>query len=409
MVASTTSAGSVPPAVTSHGNTSFQRRPESVEASAAAVREAKRAASREEEFVFHMRQQQLLQATAAAQQQQQQQQAVAHVHSHPQLLTPHLVQGTYNVCVTLTDESVQNYNRWFCIGKKSVTMYVSVHRLILVQFSSPGAVTQAPPISHAHQASHPADHHAQSGQPQPQQAFTFPTPEEMALHQQRLMALVQSGAIQVSSEPFPGAAAMFQPGLYPAHLHPVGHSGLTIEAISHLRPEEQAAAAAMLAAQHQAAQVQAAAAAHAQGQFIPGMVSPAIMEQLIAAQQQQQQQQQAALVVAAATGGLTENILEIQRQYEALALSVQKNPLLLAQNPQYHVVIERYQRILQEHHIQQQQQQQRMHEAMIQSSQQHELHKQLLLARVPGGAVAAAGEENSASRGIRTGVIVHPN
>lgn len=297
-------------------------------------------------------------------------------------------------------------------AKCAMHMYVLVHYTSFQRVSHlpPGAVTQAPPISHA---THPIEHHSQSGQSQqqqqqhaqPQQAFTFPSPEEMALQQQRLMALIQSGAIQVSGEPFPGAA-MFPPGLYPAHLHP-GHA-LTIEAISHLRPEDQAAA--MLAVQqHAQAQVQAAQVQGQVPQFISGMVPPAFMEQFMAQQQQQQQAALAAnVVVATATGGglpgnivPAENILELQRQYEGLITSIQKNPIL-AQSPQVHLAIERYHRILQEHQIQQQQ---RMHEAMIQNSQQHELHQQLLLARVPGGQTT---DENPASRGIRTGVIVHP-
>ena len=223
----------------------------------------------------------------------------------------------------------------------------------------------------------------------------------MALHQQRVMALVQSG-IPVS-EPFPGGAALFQSGLYPAHLYPGNQ--LTLE-------EQQA----ILAAQ-QMQQAQAQAQAQAQGQvpqFIPGAVPTALLEQLVAQQQhQQQQQQQAALanaVVAAATaGGLAnvvpatpgDSILEVQRQYEGLMLAVQNNPIY-AQNPNVHLALEHYKRILQEHHMQQQQ---RLHEVIMQNTQQHELHKHLLLARPPG----APAEEGSSSRGIRTGVIVHPN
>ena len=284
---------------------------------------------------------------------------------------------------------------------------------------SSGAVTQAPPISRAPPPSHSIDHHSQSGQsqqhPSQQQqqplAFTFPSPEEMALQQQRFMALIQSGAIQVS-EPFAGApaGAMFQPGVYSvgslaaaAQLHP-GHA---LEAISHMRPEEQPAA--IMAVQQAAVAQQQAQAAQSQG-LIPGVLPPAFMEQLLA--QQQQQQAMANAVAVAAAGGLPGtgvipttpdgNILEIQRQYEALVLAVQKNPVIAAQNPQISLAIDRYQRILHEHHIQQQ----RMHEAMIQNSQQHELHKHLLLARVPAGATPS---ESASARGIRTGVIVHPN
>ena len=216
------------------------------------------------------------------------------------------------------------------------------------------------------------------------------------------MALVQSGVIPIT-EQFPGAtaaAAMYQHGLYPAtaaaHLHPA------IEAFSHLRPEEQAA---ILAAQQQNLIQAQAAQGQVIPQLIPGMVPPALLEQLMAQQQQQQQQAALANVVAAASvGGLagpniiqTDNILEVQRQYEALIAQVQKNPVL-AQTPQFHIAVEQYRRIMQEHHMQQQQ---RMHEVMIQNSQQH-----LLLARVAGG----PPEENASSHGgIRPGVIVHPN
>ena len=242
-------------------------------------------------------------------------------------------------------------------------------------------------------------------------AFTFPSPEDVA-QQQRLMALLQSGAIQVS-EPFPTPTAMFQPGVYSAggltatQLHP--HM---LEAFSHMRPEEQSTT---LLAIQQAAAAQQAQAAQSQGQvpqFIPGGVNPAIMEQLLA--QQQQQQAMANAVAVAAAGGIPAatgvipttpdgNILDVQRQYEALVLAMQKNPLIGAQNPQIPLAIERCQRILHEHHVQQQ----RMHEAMIQSSQQqHELHKHLLLGRVPAGGTPS---ETASTRGIRTGVIVHPN
>ena len=230
----------------------------------------------------------------------------------------------------------------------------------------------------------------------------------MAIHQ-RLMQLAQSGAV---SEPFPGAAAILQPGVYPsgslaARLHP-GPAALTMEAFSHLRPEEQA----ILAAQAQAAHAQAQAA-QAQGQvsqFIPGMVPTAMMEQLMVQQQQQQQQQHHAMVnavAAAAASGLAgpgviptlpENVLEMQRQYEALMQAVHKNPAML-QNPQVTLAIEQYQRAFSELA---QFQQQRMHEAMLQNTQQEMLHKHLLLARVSGG----LPDENSSSRGIRPGVIV---
>ena len=227
------------------------------------------------------------------------------------------------------------------------------------------------------------------------------------------MALFQSGAIQ-ASEPFPTPTAMFQPGVYSAgglaatQLHP--H---TLEALSHMRPEEQSTA--LLAIQQAAAAQQQAQAAQSQGQvpqFIPGGVNPAIMEQLLAQQQQQQAMANAVAVAAAsgipaATGVIPTtpdgNILDIQRQYEALVLAMQKNPLIGAQNPQIPLAIDRYQRILHDHHVQQQ----RMHEAMIQNSQQqHELHKHLLLGRVPGGGTPS---ETASTRGIRTGVIVHPN
>lgn len=219
------------------------------------------------------------------------------------------------------------------------------------------------------------------------------------MNQHRVMALVQSGALQVN-EPF-GPTAIFQPGLYPmgslaAQLHPT--PVLTMEALSHLRPEDQAAAA-MLAAQQQAQ-----AQAHAQGQ-LPHFLPPGIMEQLVAQQQQQQQQHamaSAAVAAAAAQNVVNipstpENLLEVQRQYEALVFAVQKNPATLAQNPQISLIIEQYRRILQEAHIQQQ----RMHEAMT----QHELHKRLF-GRVPG---TPHSDENASTRGIRTGVIVQPN
>ena len=234
----------------------------------------------------------------------------------------------------------------------------------------------------------------------------------MAVQQQRFMALLQSGSIQVS-EPFSTPTAMFQPGVYSGgsltatQLHP--HA---LEVLSHVRPEDQPAA--LMAIQQAAAVQQQAQAAQSQGQvpqFIPGGVNPAIMEHLL--QQHQQQQAMANAVAVAAASGIPatgvipttpdSNIIEIQRQYEALMLAVQKNPLIGAQNPQIPLAIDRYQRILHEHHVQQQ----RMHEAMIQNSQQHELHKHLLLARVPGG--GGTPSESASSRGIRTGVIVHPN
>lgn len=242
-----------------------------------------------------------------------------------------------------------------------------------------GGVTQAPPISHA--TPHPMDPHA--GQQQSQQqpvAFTFPSPEEVA-HQQRIMAaLVHSGGLQ-AKEPFAPTTAIFQPGLYPVgslgtQLHPV-----TIEALSHLRPEEQAA---ILAAQQQA-----------QGQ-LPPFVPPGLMEQLMV----QQQQQAMANAVAAACAGpniipsTPENILEIQKHYEALVLAVQANPAI-AQNPQVPLMIERYQRILQDAHA-------RMHEAMLQNSQHH---GGIFISQVPRG---TPSDENASARSIRTGVIVHP-
>lgn len=225
-----------------------------------------------------------------------------------------------------------------------------------------------------------------TGQQQSQQqpvAFTFPTPEEVA-HHQRLMALVHSGGLQ-AKEPFAPTTAIFQPGLYPVgslgtQLHPA--SALTMEALSHLRPEEQAAVLAQ---------------AQAQGQM-PPFVPPGLMEQLMV---QQQQQQAMANAVAAASGlagpniipSMPENILEIQKHYEALVLAVQANPAL-AQNPQVPLTIERYQRILQEAHV-------RMHEAMLQNSQHH---GGIFIGRVPGG---APSDENASTRSIRTGVIVH--
>ena len=225
--------------------------------------------------------------------------------------------------------------------------------------------------------------------------------------QQRLLALIQSGAVPVGTEPFPGAAIFQSGGLYPAHIHP-GHP-LTIEAISHLRPEEQAALLAHIQQQQQA---QAGIP-----QFMHG-IPPILMEQLIAQQQQQQQQQQAVLAAAAsAAGGLTatpnmvpptpaENVMEIQRNYELLMHSIQRNPII-AQSPQVKMAMEQYQRILQEHHMQQQQQ--RLVE-VISQQQQHELQKQLFLARVPQGVQPTiVSEDSSSTRGIRTGVIVHPN
>ena len=281
-----------------------------------------------------------------------------------------------------------------------------------------GAVTQAQAISHATPLpAHSIDHLTQGGKPQqqPQQqplAFTFPTPEEVALQQQqqqqRLLSLIHSGAVPVGTEPFPGAAIFQSGGLYhaaaAAHLYPaLAAHPLTIEAFSHLRPEEQAT---LLAAQQQ--QQQAQGGIH---QFMPGIVPPILMEQLIAQQQQQQQQQQqAALVVAgSAAGGMTatpnmvpatpaENVMEIQRHYELLLHSIQRNPII-AQSPQVKMAMEQYQRILQEHHMQQQQ---RFVQEVL-SQHQHEMHKQLFLARVP------ASEDSSSTRGIRTGVIVHPN
>ena len=193
------------------------------------------------------------------------------------------------------------------------------------------------------------------------------------------------GAIAVS-EPFPG---VLQPGVYPsgplsARIHPP----LTMEAISHLRPEEQASILAQMQAQPP--------------QFFQGMVPGAVMEQLLAQQQQQQQQVMAAVAAAGIGPGVVptmpENLMELQRQYEALVQAVHKNPALL-QNVQVHLAIEQYQRIFSE-----QAQLQRMHEAMLQTSQQHELHKNLL-ARLPG----TSPEEGQPSRGIRPGVIVHPN
>ena len=234
----------------------------------------------------------------------------------------------------------------------------------------------------------------------------------MALHQQRLLALIQSGAaVQIGSEAFP--AAFFQPGsaaggFYPAHLLPAATAHpLAIEAFTHLRPEEQAA---LLAAQQQgipAGQLQ---------QFLsPGMVPPIVMEQLVAQQQQQQQQQQQALVVSAAPNIISahppENVIEIQHQYQMLMHSIHKNPIL-AQSPQVKMALEHYQRVMQEHQIQQQRM---LHEILMQSTQQqqqqqhHELQKQLLLARVPPGAPPTGEEGVGSSRGIRKGVIVHPN
>ena len=193
------------------------------------------------------------------------------------------------------------------------------------------------------------------------------------------------GAVAVS-EPFPGVlqAGMYPSGPLSARLHPP----LTMEAISHLRPEEQASVLA---------QVQAQAP-----QFFQGVVPGAVMEQLLAQQQQQQQQQQVMAAVAAAGIGPgvvpTESLMELQHQYDVLVQTVQKNPTLL-QNMQVRATIEHYHRIYSE-----QVQLQRMHEAMLHTSQQHELHKNLL-ARLPG----ASPEEGQPSRGIRPGVIVHPN
>lgn len=271
-------------------------------------------------------------------------------------------------------------------------------------------------MSHA-PPGHSIDHLTQAGKAQQQQqplAFTFPSPEEVALQQQqqqRLLALFQSGATQIGTEPFPGAsaAAIFQPGgLFPGAagatpLPPVAHP-FTVETLSHLRPEEQAALLAAQAAQQQQAH-------GAMPQFLHG---PILMDQLLA----QQQQQQAALVVAAsATGGLTatpsiapptpaENVAETQRNYELLLHSIHRNPII-AQSPQVKMTMEHYQRVLQEHHLQQQQ---RLAHEMLSQQQQHELQKQLLLARVPPGAAPPppmAPDEGSSSRGIRTGVIVH--
>lgn len=220
-------------------------------------------------------------------------------------------------------------------------------------------------------------HKGQQSQQQPV-AFTFPSPEEVA-HQQRFMAMVHSGSLQVK-EPFAPTTAIFQPGLYPVgslatQLHPA--SALTMEAFSHLRPEEQTA---MLAAQQQA---------QAQGQ-----VPPFLMEQLLA-QQQQQAMANAVLAGPSIIPSTPENIVDIQKHYEALVVAVQTNPSI-AQNPQVPLMIERYQRILQEAHLQ------RMHEAMIQNSQHH---GGIFIGRVPGG---PPSDENASTRGIRTGVIVHP-
>lgn len=236
------------------------------------------------------------------------------------------------------------------------------------------------------------DPHTGQQQSQQQQpvAFTFPSPEEVAHHQQ-FMALVHSGCLQ-AKEPF-APAAIFQPGLYPVgslatQLHPA--SALTMEAISHLRPEEQAAVLTQ---------------AQAQGQ-LPPFVPPGLMEQLMI---QQQQQQAMANAVAAASGlagpnvipSTPENILEIQKHYEALVVAVQTNPAIAQINPQVLPMIQRYQRILQEAHIQNEVQNARMHEAMLQNSQHH---RGIFISRVPGG---APSDENASSRSIRTGVIVH--
>ena len=101
-----------------------------------------------------------------------------------------------------------------------------------------------------------------------------------------------------------------------------------------------------------------------------------------------------------------ENVMEIQRHYELLLHSIQRNPII-AQSPQVKMAMEQYQRILQEHHMQQQQ---RFVQEVLSQHQQHEMHKQLFLARVPPGVQATmASDDNSSTRGIRTGVIVHPN
>lgn len=249
------------------------------------------------------------------------------------------------------------------------------------------------------------DHHAgQPHQPQQQLAFTFPTPEEMALHQRLAMQMALGPGAVAVSEPFPG---VLQPGGY--HSGPLSarlHPSLNMEALSHLRPEEQATVLAQIQAQAP--------------QFFQGMVSGPVMEQLLAQQQQQQQQQQVMAAAAAVAAGIgpggigpggigpggigpgivpttPENLLEHQRQYEILIQSVQKNPALL-QNMQVHLAIEQYQRFFEQVQLQ------RMQEAMLQTSQQHELHKNLL-ARLPG----TSAEEVQPVRGIRPGVIVHPN
>ncbi len=231
---------------------------------------------------------------------------------------------------------------------------------------APG-VSHAHPPQHSHSRPHPHSVEASSSQPV---AFNFPTPEEMMRHRLAQMGLP------------PEAITM---GILPPGI-PLDHTHI-----------------AKLEEQHHQQQQQAALAAAMGMHLVPGM--PHVnMELLI----QQQHQQQAALAAAQAASGMSpviaptaENILEFQRQFEAVMLQVQKEPQLL-QVPYVQQMIQQ-QRLLAMHMqgapMQEQNYQQRVQEMLM---QQHEMQKHF------AGVVRPAHEETH-GRGVgRPPVIVQP-
>lgn len=243
----------------------------------------------------------------------------------------------------------------------------------------------APAPSHAHPShsqSRPNPHSVEVSSSQPM-AFNFPSPEEMMRHQHRLA--------QMGIPPEAIAMGVLPPGIAPGV--PLEHSHLVkLEEHHH---QQQALAAAM--------------AAGGGVHLVPSM--PHVNMELLL----QQQQQQAALAAAAQASGVSplvaptaENIMDFQRQLEAVMQQAQKDPQVL-QNPHIQQMLAHHQRIMavHQHQVQgaamqeqfMQNYQQKMQEMFLQ--QQQELHKHF-------AAGVRAPHEDGRGRGDRPPVIVQP-